>query len=61
MIVAGGDRTITVYDSTAGSILFRNEGAHAGRVNDVAFSPDNSLIISGGTDGALRLWVVPKP
>lgn len=60
MIVAGGDRNITVYDSTYRKILFRNEDAHAGRVNDVAFSPDSSMIVSGGADGALKLWIVPE-
>jgi WD40 repeat protein len=61
MIVVGGNRDITVYDSTDLSILFRNEDAHAGRVNDVAFSPNSSMIISGGADGALKLWEFPTP
>jgi WD40 repeat protein len=63
MIVAGGNGDITVYDSQDLSILFRKEDAHAGRVNDVAFSPDteNSLIVSGGADGALKLWTFPAP
>jgi len=67
MIVAGGGNgDITVYDSTnLENILFRNRAvdAHAGRVNDVAFSPDSSLdsfqIVSGGADGALKLWKFP--
>lgn len=61
MVVVGGDRDITVYDSTDGRILFWNVDAHAGRVNDVAFSPDSSLIVSGGADGALKLWIFPTP
>ena len=67
MIVAGGGNgVITVYDSTDladPKILFRNSAvdAHAGRVNDVAFSPDSSLIVSGGADGALKLWTFPTP
>lgn len=56
MIVAGGNGDITVYDADTLEILFQNVNAHAGRVNDVAFSPDSSQIVSGGADGALKLW-----
>ena len=61
-IVAGEGGDITVYDSTDLTklkILFRNVDAHAGRVNDVAFSPEGSMIVSGGADGALKLWMDP--
>jgi WD40 repeat protein len=63
-IVAGENRDITVYDITDFTdpkILFRHVDAHAGRVNDVAFSPDSSMIVSGGGDGALKLWAFPPP
>jgi WD40 repeat protein len=60
-IVAAGDRDISVYDSTDLSILFRKVDAHAGRVNDVAVSLDSSMIVSGGADGALKLWTLPTP
>jgi len=57
-IVAGGNGDITVYNAGTLEILFQNVNAHAGRVNDVAFSPDldSSQIVSGGADGALKLW-----
>ena len=55
-IVASGSGDITVYAADTLEILFQKEGAHAGRVNDVAFSPDGSLVVSGGADGALKLW-----
>ena len=51
MIVAGGNGDITVYDAGTLEILFQNVNAHAGRVNDVVFSPDSSQIVSGGADG----------
>jgi WD40 repeat protein len=61
MIVAGGDGDITVYDAGDDMrILFRTVNAHAGRVNDVAFSPDGSFIVSGGADGVLKLWKIPE-
>ena len=56
MIVAGGNGDITVYDAATLEILFQTLNAHAGRVNDVAFSPDGSIIVSGGADGVLKLW-----
>jgi WD40 repeat protein len=64
MIVAGGDGDITVYDASMDleapmymNILFQTvDNAHAGRVNDVAFSPLGTMIVSGGADGALKLW-----
>lgn len=57
MIVAGGNGDITVYDAHTQETLFQNLDAHDGRVNDVAFSPDSSMIASGGAEGALKLWV----
>jgi WD40 repeat protein len=56
MIVAGGDGDITVYDAATLNIIFQTVNAHVGRVNDVAFSPDGDWIVSGGADGALKLW-----
>ncbi len=60
MIVAGGNGDITVYNAADLGILFQAVNAHAGRVNDVAFSPDGSFIVSGGADGALKLWKIPE-
>jgi WD40 repeat protein len=64
MIVAGGDGDITVYDASMDleapmymNILFQTvDNTHTGRVNDVAFSPEGDMIVSGGADGVLKLW-----
>jgi WD40 repeat protein len=61
MIVAGGNGDIAVYDAGTLEILSQNVNAHAGRVNDVVFSPDSSQIVSGGADGALKLWDIVAP
>ena len=60
-IVAGGNGEITVYDEIDLKILFQNANAHHSRVNGVAFSPDGSMISSGGDDGALKLWFLGTP
>nr|XP_032826386.1 WD repeat-containing protein 90-like isoform X2 [Petromyzon marinus] len=33
---------------------------HRGKVNDIAFSPDGSQLVSGSEDGLLRVWSVPE-
>lgn len=60
-VVAAEGRDIAVYDSTDLGALFRKVDAHAGRVNDVAISPDGSMIVSGGADGALKIWTFSTP
>ncbi|MHB2019830.1 MAG: WD40 repeat domain-containing protein [Candidatus Xenobia bacterium] len=34
------------------------QNGHSGPINTVAFSPDGSLLLSGGFDGVPRLWDV---
>jgi WD40 repeat protein len=60
-IVAAGNGEITVYDATTMEIILHQPNAHEGRVNDVAFAPGGTLIVSGGDDGALKLWSVISP
>jgi WD40 repeat protein len=53
------DRTILVYDLTAGKRKHRFQLAgHADDVTSVAFTDDASRLISGSADGTVRLWDV---
>ena len=54
---ASTDQTIVLWDVASGDAL-RTFNGHTGAVNSVAFTPDESQIISGSTDGTLILWDV---
>lgn len=58
--VLGGskyDGKLRLFDARTGKELRRLSG-HAGWVACVAFSPDGARALSGGTDGAVKLWDV---
>jgi WD40 repeat protein len=47
--------TIHVWDVATGKQLQSLEG-HKGAVRSLAFSPDGSLLVSGGEDHSVRVW-----
>ena len=47
---------LTLRDATTGRRLIEPVNANAGFVLSVAFTPDGSTIVTGGTDGTVRLW-----
>lgn len=46
---------IKVFDAANGYEALTLQG-HTGSVNDVAFSPDGSRLVSGSSDGSIRIW-----
>jgi guanine nucleotide-binding protein subunit beta-2-like 1 protein len=54
-LTASWDRTLRLHDLSTGETQRLFQG-HAKDVLTVAFSPDNRQIVSGGRDGAIKLW-----
>jgi WD40 repeat protein len=42
-----------------GGVLLLTLTGHTSLVNTVVFSADGSLLVTGSTDGTIRLWGVP--
>lgn len=52
---SGDDRTIRLWEVPTGRLLAAWE-AHDDSVTALAFSPDGQILVSGGGEGALRVW-----
>lgn len=50
-----GANTARLIDLETGYVLQKFEG-HTNRINTVAFSPDESQVLTGSADGNIRLW-----
>lgn len=60
LAVAGEMHTIALYSTTSGQLVANLEG-HTSRVKGLALSPDNKLLFSASSDGAIRAWDLPQP
>jgi WD40 repeat protein len=56
-LIAGNDRgDLRLWDTSTGTELHAQPGAHTGAVTSVAVSPDHKSVASSGVDGAVRIW-----
>jgi WD40 repeat protein len=59
VVAAGGD-SVTLWDSVTGDLL--HEIDDVGITTAVAFMPGDSVLLTGGADGSLRMWsLAPAP
>jgi WD40 repeat protein len=60
-VTASSDGTIFLRDlshADAAPVVFRG---HRGVLEHLVFHPDGSRLISGGTDGSIRVWTMELP
>jgi hypothetical protein len=55
LAVAGTDRKVTVYDVRTGKELAKFDG-HQGPVLSLAFTPDNTTLLTGSADSTVLSW-----
>lgn len=60
LAVRGADRSIRVWDVSAGKEVGRFKG-HSGRIETVAFAPDGQTLASGASDTTLLIWDAASP
>lgn len=60
MLAIGGEKcVIELYSITSGQLVASLEG-HTSRVKGLSLSPDNTLLFSASSNGAIRAWSLPK-
>lgn len=55
LAIGGTNGEIRIFDAATNSLV-KTIRAHAGTVDHVAFIDDDSLLVSGGEDGKIKLW-----
>merc|ERR1719451_48846 len=57
--VSGGqDRLMKLWDYDEGVCKYVGVG-HSGAINSVAIAPDQTFIVSAGSEGAIFIWTIP--
>jgi WD40 repeat protein len=54
------DPAVRVFDVSSGKLLRRFDGHPQGSALCVAITPDGKHAVSSGSDGTLRLWLLPR-
>ena len=57
-LVSVGFEAIRLWEAATGKAIGKPLEGHNGWVESVSFSPDGKSIVTGGTDGTVRLWQV---
>lgn len=57
-VTGGGERLVKLWDYEAGVCSHIGVG-HSGTITSCAISPDQTFIVSVGTEGAILIWTVP--
>ena len=69
MIAIGGYKKFGLFSIQTGGLLaeaqhpqtrFFEDSEHVYEITDIEFSPDGSLLLTGGNDGRIKLWKVSK-
>ena len=55
MISASDDQPLEKWDTTTGNCLLTYKG-HSRAVKAIAWSPDESMVVSAGVDAAVHVW-----
>jgi WD40 repeat protein len=51
-----GVNDVQVWDSTTGTLLLTGNFGHTGGPHDIAFSPDGTIVATGGEDQKVNIW-----
>lgn len=50
-----------LWDAQSGKPLkVLNEDDNSTEIDEIAFSPDSSLLVTGHSDGAVKIWHIPN-
>jgi WD40 repeat protein len=58
-VTAGGERLLKLWDYNEGTCKYIGVG-HSGSITSAKIAPDQTFIVSVGTEGAIFLWKMPE-
>jgi WD40 repeat protein len=57
---SGGNGTVYFWSAATGELVFSLEQGNERDVHDIAFSPDGTILATGGTDYYARIWDISE-